>query len=853
MKKITKVLLLLLCIQVSKQNANAQASPIDYATRIINCNYIFEGRVIKSTPYYNAASNYIYTSNTIEITKILKGDLKCGTVELITDDGKISNEIQFSFHTLHLASGVMGVFACNLTNKVLSAIDFYPENNIQKLEPTFEEQSFVQYFYNDSILKAYDLNTVIDSLQQIYDLTEILAGVVYIDCGNTEKVLYSKPTNNKLITNKAKITNTYKNINKDNTSSKIEFPKYNTNKATNDSVFAAMMVRANNARSHHRNEKSMKTLNYSFSNPVFSSGGGHSYFDFDINLADDVGGVYFSQGLIRFNYDVTTFGTYIVDSARIGTSRGTLISNAATYTAPNPHNISPNEIEINIDLGGTGSLASLPASPTQTVHVQMEVINCTGIGSISFTDQATMLAVALYDTTITGVASQPYDAVNANQTIFSPSCSTHINYITPNTVNGGVFQKIEIHGTHFGATQGNGNVYFKNADAGGLYEITTDTGDSVTWSDNLITMNIMSTDSGYDINNTWKPNQTIGTGVVKVITDSGNIAISPQPLDVYYSLVDVQFIGSIRKYRSNLVKVRTDTANVGYKFYVDSTIWNSPNYLGTVKRALRDWTCITKVNWEVVGTRNSHSLSSVKDSINMIQFGNLPMGIAARTKTYIYGCGANTKAFAGEMDVIISNSTSFITDTTGTLTKPAGQGDLYHSLLHELGHGHQINHKNDSTTIMYYMTNNAVAIPGPLRKIYLSNETSAGDAGINVMDTSAATTYSGTCYGATITYKVSNLCSSPNDVNEIKPTENELSIYPNPTSDILNINCNSSNQNEAIITISDIIGHTLKEKKIKMEKGVSLIQIDVSSLSNGLYICIVNSDTRKTTLKFIKQ
>jgi len=69
----------------------------------------------------------------------------------------------------------------------------------------------------------------------------------------------------------------------------------------------------------------------------------------------------------------------------------------------------------------------------------------------------------------------------------------------------------------------------------------------------------------------------------------------------------------------------------------------------------------------------------------------------------------------------------------------------------------------------------------------------------------------------------------------------------------LNINCNSSNQNEAIITISDIIGHTLKEKKIKIEKGVSLIQIDVSSLSNGLYICIVNSENRKTTLKFIKQ
>ena len=85
------VLAVLILPFLSMLPANGQEIPIDIVDRINAVDYIFEGTVIKSTPYKTENGKYILTSNTIEIHKVLKGDLSCGTVELVTNGGMVDD------------------------------------------------------------------------------------------------------------------------------------------------------------------------------------------------------------------------------------------------------------------------------------------------------------------------------------------------------------------------------------------------------------------------------------------------------------------------------------------------------------------------------------------------------------------------------------------------------------------------------------------------------------------------------------------------------------------------------------------------------------------------------------------
>ena len=74
----------------------------------------------------------------------------------------------------------------------------------------------------------------------------------------------------------------------------------------------------------------------------------------------------------------------------------------------------------------------------------------------------------------------------------------------------------------------------------------------------------------------------------------------------------------------------------------------------------------------------------------------------------------------------------------------------------------------------------------------------------------------------------------------------QVSIYPNPTSTILNI---SSSIDIEQITFFDILG----KQALKQNKNTSLTSIDVSTLSNGLCFLNIHSETGKTQIiKFIK-
>ena len=72
---------------------------------------------------------------------------------------------------------------------------------------------------------------------------------------------------------------------------------------------------------------------------------------------------------------------------------------------------------------------------------------------------------------------------------------------------------------------------------------------------------------------------------------------------------------------------------------------------------------------------------------------------------------------------------------------------------------------------------------------------------------------------------------------------NNLNIYPNPTSDIINI---SGDFSDLSFTIYDLLG-----KKIDQGKAVNIINI--SLLKDGVYLIEFSTGNKKTLRKIIKK
>jgi hypothetical protein len=77
--------------------------------------------------------------------------------------------------------------------------------------------------------------------------------------------------------------------------------------------------------------------------------------------------------------------------------------------------------------------------------------------------------------------------------------------------------------------------------------------------------------------------------------------------------------------------------------------------------------------------------------------------------------------------------------------------------------------------------------------------------------------------------------------------ESSIQIFPNPTSDILNIKM--ENQASAQLTIFDIYGKKVLEK---MEVNQNEIQLSTSSFSQGVYFLKMEMEGKELVKKFIK-
>ena len=97
---------------------------------------------------------------------------------------------------------------------------------------------------------------------------------------------------------------------------------------------------------------------------------------------------------------------------------------------------------------------------------------------------------------------------------------------------------------------------------------------------------------------------------------------------------------------------------------------------------------------------------------------------------------------------------------------------------------------------------------------------------------------------------LTTLCKTFTSVNNLMPYRNDISIYPNPCSNILHIDFENQS-NLSSIQITDIIGRVILTNRCQLT--TNYYSIDVSTLAQGMYFMRINSPTRTEVKKFIKE
>lgn len=101
------------------------------------------------------------------------------------------------------------------------------------------------------------------------------------------------------------------------------------------------------------------------------------------------------------------------------------------------------------------------------------------------------------------------------------------------------------------------------------------------------------------------------------------------------------------------------------------------------------------------------------------------------------------------------------------------------------------------------------------------------------------------------TFEYSNIINIP--VNGVL-VNGIVSVYPNPVSDMMNVDIQSTSNLETDITIYDVLGQTVVKKSFSLLKGINKLQFDCTALAQASYVVQFTDNLGKThTQKFVKQ
>lgn len=832
MKNQLKQILLLLIFVAAFSQAKAQIIPKDITQTITLADCIFEGKVIRTNSYWNADSTFIYTSHTIEISKIFKGDMICGTVEVINPGGRVDDRILHLTHHLELQNEELGLFFCSATQMEQPSIDYYPETNSFALEVLFSEQGFYKYYFDYINHPVTGMFYSFDSLAQAYDLVELYTQLNYVDCQNPN-ITFPR-FNNEIYRKKL---STQKGIKKQeiNSFSKIPLPQ---------SYLSLLAEKRQNAASQKIVNAGDK-LTYKIENEVMTGNIPVQYLEFDIYLKANDDSSYFDNGEVHLTYDTDVFGT----NPSIIVDRGTVLMDVNSYNVPFAFNTTAGQFVIPmVGQSGAQNRFQLTTTPTQAVHVKMPILNCKKEALISFNDDTLMLNSSLYTLTPSSTTLHFYTSINTIDQGFSNLCLPLITDVFPDTLHGGVGELIYIHGKLFGNTQGLGLVGLPNASDNGGTMLFFDSRDSVLWSDTLIVLRVPSGVSKTVNGQVYSG--TIGSGIlflVNSVGDTSNITFGNY-------VHNVGIVGSIfdEVHTDNQKKRRVlsnSDGTGGYKLYPNSLLKSNVTALSIAQKAIKEWNCYSHINL-VLDTSLLAKTNYIEDDTNSIILGTTPLFngsfVAGYCPTWLRYCPLFDVYICKEMDVVVNQYQTWWYDTTATHSNASTDTvDLYETFLHELGHGGNGAHVNSADFVSFPGVMNAGQHAG-LRGLQVS-DSSISVMKQNVVYSNLMTQPCVTTSGTFTTHIPATNCNGTNGISEMQ-IQTLFSVSPNPVSNILYLH--TQNIKDYAIEIIDITGRLIATH----QNYTNGFEINVNNYPQGIYYLLIKDSNRiLQTSKFIKQ
>ena len=617
-------------------------------------------------------------------------------------------------------------------------------------------------------------------------------------------------------------------------------------------------------------------------------------FEFDV-MATSTGssGTYLDNADVAFRYNVNAFGLNAVTNGNVTVTLGSALTAAPhTNTYLNPQGTLFNGLDtVAVDFTTDYSQTSwnrilIPSSPpTQILHYSMVITNCNKNTNLQLFAGA---YDSTYDEFVANYNDDPSTATNfyytnrtygaLNSTI--PPCATNPQITgfnggyTPNSVIAGADYTglpsgeslLTINGSGFGNIKG--TVYMANAvNNSAPYYIPLDNGwDIKNWSPTQITLlvpSVMFPVGTATINLNYP-----GTGYIYVkangATDS---AVSLTMVQVPYALLNKNAGTSYKErvpfaYRQlfSTTSFNIDTTAYDFRFDV-ATVTNNVQTGGTncralLKRTIEDWACKIPIKYRI--GRDTTITSPTADGISYINFSSTLSNPAfgAETNVRINNSCSTGHLYATEADISFNStvnwfyvSPSLVPNNTPNPNMQGGSfADFFTTALHELGHASLLLHVNQTSDLMYFHIPNTSGT-GP----YISTADSAG--GRDNLNWSKTVTIGSCPYNPfTIPASGATTCVDPETgtvgIEEIGNGAFQVSIYPNPAADFINVTFTKQTESSNTIKLVNVIGQTVFYSNIGKNEGAQEV-INLQSISKGVYLLIITDNGSTITKKII--
>jgi len=163
-------------------------------------------------------------------------------------------------------------------------------------------------------------------------------------------------------------------------------------------------------------------------------------------------------------------------------------------------------------------------------------------------------------------------------------------------------------------------------------------------------------------------------------------------------------------------------------------------------------------------------------------------------------------------------------------------------------YAHLLNHVDDTSSLMYYKFKNGRRV-NILSGTWVGPQTLYG--GFDVVSTDSA--FTDGCKDGTLKNIPRSCRDATLDIPLVSENENNLTLYPNPSSGNITVAYQLSANSDVQFKITDCIGRIVVLLPEKHETtGIYHEQIEVSTLAQGVYLFIANINGEFQTLKFIK-